>query len=103
MVWERVPPLRRLVSDSRHNTRWQSFFFGRTREEKFDSTPGFRIAVITLALTLAGYFAIYVITPYDLYWHLRFSLNRLFLQLWPSVIFLFFLKVFHSREEICTL
>jgi len=46
---------------------------------------------ITLALTLAGYFAIYVITPNDLYWHLRFSLNRLFLQVWPGTIFLFFL------------
>jgi len=50
-----------------------------------------RSSIITLALTLAGYFAIYVITPNDLYWHLRFSLNRLFLQVWPSTIFLFFL------------
>jgi hypothetical protein len=51
----------------------------------------FRSSVLTVALTLCGYFAIYVITPNDLYWHLRFSLNRLFLQLWPTVIFLFFL------------
>jgi len=48
-------------------------------------------SVMTLALTLSGYFAIYVITPNDLYWHLRFSLNRLFLQVWPSALFLFFL------------
>jgi len=53
----------------------------------------FRSSIATLALTLAGYFAVYVITPNDLYWHLRFSLNRLFLQLWPSTIFLFFLFV----------
>ncbi len=53
----------------------------------------FRSSVLTLALTLCGYFAVYVITPDDLYWHLRFSLNRLFLQLWPTVIFLFFLFV----------
>jgi hypothetical protein len=46
-----------------------------------------------LILTLAGYFAVYLITPYDIYWHLRFSLTRLFLQLWPSMIFLFFLAV----------
>jgi Dolichyl-phosphate-mannose-protein mannosyltransferase len=45
----------------------------------------------TLGFTLAGYFAIFVITPYDLYWHLRFSLDRLFLQLWPSAIFLLLL------------
>ncbi len=50
-------------------------------------------SVMTLALTLSGYFAIYVITPNDLYWHLRFSLNRLFLQVWPSGLFLFFLFV----------
>jgi|SRR5579862_5328283 len=51
-----------------------------------------RACHIALAMTLAGYFLIYLITPYDLYWHLRFSLNRLFLQLWPAVIFLFFLE-----------
>jgi hypothetical protein len=50
-------------------------------------------SVRALLLTLTGYFIIYLITPYDLYWHLRFSLNRLFLQLWPSAIFLFFLAV----------
>jgi dolichyl-phosphate-mannose-protein mannosyltransferase len=54
--------------------------------------PGARASLIALAITLAGFFLIYLITPYDLYWHLRFSLNRLFLQLWPSAIFLFFLR-----------
>ena len=54
--------------------------------------PGSRASRIALSLTLAGYFLIYLITPYDLYWHLRFSLNRLFLQLWPAAIFLFFLR-----------
>jgi len=57
------------------------------------SDPTLRASVWTLGLTLAGYFAIYVITTYDLYWHLRFSLNRLFLQLWPCVILLFFLAI----------
>jgi hypothetical protein len=51
----------------------------------------FLVSAISLGLMLSGYFVIYVITPRDLYWHLRFSLNRLFLQLWPSAIFLFFL------------
>lgn len=58
-----------------------------------DREPVFYASLMTLGLTLAGYFAIYVITPRDLYWHLRFSLNRLFLQVWPSTIFLFFLVV----------
>ena len=52
-----------------------------------------RIAAITLGLTLAGYAAIYVITPYNLHWHLRFSLNRLFLQVWPAALFIFFSAV----------
>ena len=55
---------------------------------------------MALALTLAGYFAIYLITPRDLYWHLRFSLSRLFLQFWPSTIFLFFLAVARRSSEI---
>lgn len=55
----------------------------------WQNRPSHQAATWTLALTLAGYFAIYLITPNDLYWHLRFSLNRLFLQIWPSVIFLF--------------
>ncbi len=57
-----------------------------------------RSSLLTIALTLTGYFAIYVITPNELYWHLRFSLNRLFLQLWPATIFLFFLFV--GRERV---
>ena len=57
---------------------------------------------IALALTLAGYFLIYVITPYDVYWHLRFSLNRLFLQLWPSAIFLCFLTLGRRRAPLRT-
>jgi len=59
---------------------------------------GFRSSRLALVLTLCGYFAIYLITPYDIYWHLRFSLTRLFLQLWPSTIFLFFLTFPWGRE-----
>lgn len=50
-------------------------------------------SVWALGLTLTGYFVIYLITPHEIYWHLRFSLNRLFMQIWPSAIFLFFLKI----------
>jgi len=57
-----------------------------TREEK----ETVRASAAALVLTLAGYFFIYLITPRDIYWHLRFSLNRLFVQLWPSAIFVFF-------------
>jgi hypothetical protein len=60
-----------------------------TRQAGFRSS--LRTSALALGLTLAGYFAVYIITPYDIYWHLRFSLGRLFLQVWPSAVFLFFL------------
>src|SRR5437016_1646452 len=50
-------------------------------------------SVCALVLTAMGYFAIYVITPYDLRWHLMWSLDRLLMQLWPSVLFLVFVSV----------
>jgi hypothetical protein len=66
-------------------------YFATGVEPTRNSGPGFRSSRLALVLTLCGYFAIYLITPYDIYWHLRFSLTRLFLHLWPSTIFLFFL------------
>ena len=48
-------------------------------------------AAAVLVLTLTGYFFVYVMTPLDLNWHLMTSLNRLFLQLWPSAVFLVFM------------
>ena len=47
-------------------------------------------AALTLVLTLIGYYLVYVFTPKDLDWHLRTSLSRLYLQLWPSVLFILF-------------
>jgi Dolichyl-phosphate-mannose-protein mannosyltransferase len=44
-----------------------------------------------LGLMLIGYFFVYVLTPLNLSYHLFTSLNRLFLQLWPGVIFLCFM------------
>jgi CDP-diglyceride synthetase len=48
-------------------------------------------AAAVLVLTLTGYFFAYVMTPLDLNYHLMTSLNRLFLQLWPSAVFLGFM------------
>ncbi len=45
---------------------------------------------MVILMTLAGYFAVYLITPLNLDWHLLTSLNRLFLQLWPTMIFITF-------------
>jgi hypothetical protein len=65
-----------------------------------------RIGVIQsaaiLGLMTAGYFFIYVLTPLDLSYHLATSLNRLFLQLWPGVIFLLFMAAGTPEETQAT-
>jgi hypothetical protein len=46
-----------------------------------------------LSILMAGYFFVFVLTPHDLSWHLRTALNRLFLQLWPSLLFTYFMLI----------
>lgn len=58
-------------------------------QQKFKTT--FIILPVTIFLLLSGYFFVYVITPYDLDWHLETSFYRLLMQLWPSIIFTLFL------------
>jgi len=53
--------------------------------------PGFVTVVLAIGLTLAGYVLVYLVTPRDLSWHLRYSADRLLLQLWPAAVFLGFL------------
>ena len=50
-----------------------------------------RSATLTLIITSAGYFFIYVLRSLDLAWLLESSMDRLILQLWPSIIFVVFL------------
>lgn len=54
---------------------------------------------IMLTLMIIGYFFVYLLTPYDLKWHLGSSLERLFLQLWPTFLFVFFLIVRSGKEH----
>jgi hypothetical protein len=76
-----------------------AYYAAAGKKEHAEPQIGMRTSMLTLALTFAGYFTVYLVTPYDIYWHLRFSLMRLFLQLWPSAIFLFFLIVKTSEGE----
>ncbi len=50
--------------------------------------PFLPIICLTFLLLMVGYFMIYIVTPYDLTWHLLSSLQRLYLQIWPSLIFI---------------
>lgn len=59
--------------------------------------PGLAAALAVLVVMFAGYFGVYVLTPHDLAWHLSTSMDRLFLQLWPSAILVALLFVNSDR------
>ena len=63
------------------------------------TAPGITTSLLTLCFVAAGYFYIYLAGPYDLEWKLATSLDRLFLQLWPIIVFLLFL-IAASPEDI---
>jgi hypothetical protein len=48
-------------------------------------------ALGTLAAMLAGYYVVYLISPFGVAWLVATSLDRVLLQLWPAVIFTAFL------------
>jgi hypothetical protein len=65
------------------------FVFGFHLPKGFRKAFGVVFAII--GMQLIGYIGIYLITPYDLKWHLTTSLGRTILQVFPSLLFLFFL------------
>lgn len=54
-----------------------------------------------LGVQLLGYYTVYVITPYDLTWHLNYSIERIFLQVFPLSVFMILLAA-RSPESIFT-
>ena len=57
-------------------------------------------AVSVVALMACGYYCVLLITPHDLKWHLSTSIDRLFMHLWPVVVFTFFLLVRSSEAPL---
>ncbi|MGA7194260.1 MAG: hypothetical protein WBW94_11580 [Anaerolineales bacterium] len=55
-----------------------------------DLGPAYLAIGLILILQTIGYYGIYLITPYDLQWHIDFSLGRLVFQLYVPFLFLFF-------------
>ncbi len=49
--------------------------------------PAIQTCLIIVGAMCLGFFAIFLITPHDLTWHLATALDRLMIQVWPSVIF----------------
>jgi hypothetical protein len=44
------------------------------------------IGAATVALMLGGYYWVYVLSPYDMQWHLDTSWPRLVAQVWPTIV-----------------
>ena len=83
-----------------HSTGWLSSLWAlvpfalllRGKVEERDRPTIITIA-LTLTIVLSGYFFVYVITPFDLSWHLQTSVLRLLIQVWPSFVLTYFLIV----------
>ncbi|MFH1185821.1 MAG: hypothetical protein V1755_12415 [Chloroflexota bacterium] len=48
----------------------------------------YRAGITMLVIQLLGYYAAYLVSPYDLAWHLSYSSGRVVLQLFPLLLFL---------------
>src|SRR4030095_266800 len=46
-----------------------------------------------VALLLIGYYGVYILTPYELRYHLDTSLERLFMHVWPAILLLLGLAI----------
>ena len=57
--------------------------------------------LVLLGVQLLGYYMVYVITPYDLTWHLNYSIERIFLQVFPLAVFMILLAA-RTPESIFT-
>jgi hypothetical protein len=60
------------------------------------------VAIAMILGILFVYYVLYLITPFDLDWHLATSLDRLILQVWPAVVFLFFYHARTPREVLAS-
>jgi asparagine N-glycosylation enzyme membrane subunit Stt3 len=58
----------------------------------------FRLTVVTVALVLAGHAVVFIVTTEDVARLLNSSLERLLLQLWPSVVFAWFMLLAGAEE-----
>jgi len=72
------------------------FLLGKTKQNV--NGESIKTSFLIVLFMLSGYFIIYLITPLNLPWHLRTSIWRLFLQIWPTIIFSFFLVVSTPEE-----
>jgi hypothetical protein len=67
-----------------------------------ENTPGVRTGLLTLALMLGGHVIVYLTAPNDMPRLLESSLERILLQLWPGVLFIYFMIVRTPEEATIT-
>jgi hypothetical protein len=53
---------------------------------------------VVILVQITAYFVIYLITPHNLEWHLRTSLSRLYLHVFPLALLLFFIWIKSPQE-----
>ena len=70
--------------------------FGKAKLKENDE--GIKTSLLSMLFMIGGYFFIYLITPLNLQWHLNTSVWRLFLQIWPTLLFSFFVVVSTPEE-----
>ncbi len=93
--WDRaghiVPILRGFLHEAckvkSWNLAWPLFLAAAGLRVTRPGREGPIILIAAVFLPLAGYAAIYLITPYDVVWHMGRSVNRLLLHLLPVVVF----------------
>ena len=73
------------------------FLLGKTKQHVNEES--IKTSFVIVLFMIGGYFSIYLITPLNLQWHIDTSIWRLLLQLWPTIIFSFFL-VTATPEEL---
>ena len=73
------------------------FLLGKTKQNV--NAESIKTSFLIVLAMLAGYFFTYLITPLNLQWHIDTSIWRLFLHLWPTIIFSFFLVVATPEES----
>lgn len=77
---------------------WWLFLFGILyKGVSLKNNPSFVSNFILLLLMLIGFFFIFIISHLDLNYYLSSSLHRLFFQLFPSFIFIYFLALKKNR------
>lgn len=53
----------------------------------------FQVGMATTLLMVAGYSAVYLLTPHNLQWHIDTSMRRLVIHLWPLMLLCYFLRL----------